>query len=267
MRTAIAMVGDPGALTVADLMGKNDSQSNLVDDIDDSTAGCADTYDDDSFLANNSLCRQHRSAIQMLDSLRREVVEMTRGDGKSITPNKSPQDVTIDLTSGSTELSSPLASPVLSRPLTVIPPTDTLVPLLNNHDNKTPHTAYTSGSDSTHLRHFVNSDDSTFCSMDHSLNNEMNILKAAAKDLERELKAEDLNTVYEAIARIGKSDGPTNPRTHSEPCEEQSNELQFLGGQILDIYFNFFRSLEIDSVNFKIMIASILVYLIQQYIF
>jgi hypothetical protein len=267
------MIQGQAALTVADLCSNNSIDSNHIDD-DHSTTGFVDDDDDDSFLANSSLCKQHRSTIQMLDSLRKEVIEMARGDNNYVTPKKAPKDVTIDL-NNRTELSSPLTSPsLLSRKIIYVSNTNiTPFPVLSNH-------RITPQSDAGHSHHYISSDDSTFCSMDNSINNEMNILKEAVKDLERELKAENLNSVFEAIERIGKSDDPTiNNLLESEDKdairegirtellkEEQSNKPSFLGHHLLDAIHFFRRSTEICSTNVKILIASIFLYLIRNYI-
>jgi len=266
------MIEDQAALTVADLCGNNSTESNHIDDIDDhSTMGFVED-DDDSFLANSSLCKQHRSTIQMLDSLRKEMVEMARSDNKYGTPKKSPQDVTIDL-NRSTELSSPLISPLLSRTIISMSNKNTSIPVFGKH-RITPHKG-----DTSHLLHGINSDDSTFCSMDNSINNEMYILKEVVKDLERELKAENLNTVFEAIERIGKSDDPAiNSLLESEDKDvirevirtellkkEQAKELTFLGRHLLDI-IDFFRSIDVCSMNVNILIATIVLTLIRKYI-
>jgi hypothetical protein len=266
------MIKDQAALTVTDLLNNHSHESNRIDYTDDhSTVGCVDEDDDDSFLANSSLCKQHRSAIEMLDSLRREVVEMVRNDDKYATPKKSPQDVTIDLNS-STELSSPLTSPLLSRTI-ISMNKNAQLPVFNTH-SVTPHT-----SDSGHPRQGINSDDSTFCSIDHSIENEMNILKEVVKNLEKELKTENLNTVFEAIERIGNSDDPViNSLLHSEDKDvlregirtellkkEQSIKPKFMECRLRDTV-DFFWSIEIDSMNLKIFIASIVVSLIYKYI-
>jgi len=261
------MIDDQAALTVADLC-----EINPIDIDDHSNIGFVDEDDDDSFLANSSLCKQHRSTIQMLDSLRKEVVEMTRSDNKYVTPKKSPQDVTIDLNS-SIELSSPLISPLLSRTIISMSNKNTFVPNFSNH-KITPHKC-----DTGHPRHYANNDDSTFCSMDHSINDDMNTLKEVVMDLERELKAENLNTVFEAIERIGKSDDPTiNSLLKSEDKDviregictellkkEQSNKPTMLGLHLLDAS-DLFRIIEICSINIKILIASIVLCLIKKYV-
>lgn len=200
-------------LTVDDLCINHSIDSMDMDESDGQSASeIVEEEDDDSFLANNSVCKQYSSTIQMLDSLRLEVVEMTRSDGKYSTLEHSPRDVTIDLNS-TPELSSPLTSPTLERTILNMANRGTAIPILNNKriEMRKHNTDY--------LRRCINSDDnstfcsttdnSTFCSMDNSIEHEMNALKEVAKDLEKELEAENLNTVFQAIERIGKSDDPT----------------------------------------------------------
>jgi len=261
------------ALTVADLCSNNSTGSYHIDD-DHSATGFVDEEDDDSFLANSSLCKQHRSTIQMLDSLRKEVVEMARGDNNYVTLKKAPRDVTIYL-NNRTELSSPLTSPsLLSRTIISVSNNTTPFPVLSN-------CRIAPQSDTGHSRHYISGDDSTFCSMDNSINNEMNVLKEAVKDLERELKAENLNSVFEAIERIGESDDPTiNNLLESEDKdiiregiraellkEEQSNKPTFLVHGLLDAIYFFLCLVEICSTNAKMLIASIFLYWIRNYIF
>jgi hypothetical protein len=250
------MIGDQ-ALTVADLSSENGGRSDHVDDVDDhSTLGFVDHEDDDSFLANSSLCRQHRSTIQMLDSLRKEVVEIARSDGTYLTPQKSPQDVMIHLNSSTIELASPLTSPLLSRTIMPVSTQNTLVPALSNH-RITPLKSRTGQ---------VRSDDSTFCSMDRSINNEMNKLREVVKDLQKELKAENLDSVFEAIERIGKSDDPKISSIFESEDKEViregirsemlNNKATFLGRLLVEIV-DFPLSIEIGSMHIKILIASI----------
>lgn len=262
------MVDNPSAFTVADLCSDHSTDSHRVDSIGDhSTIDYDDETDDDSFIANSSLCRQHRSTIQMLNSLRQEVVEMVRNEDKYSTPKKSPQDVTIDL-SQQTELSSPLVSPLLARTTVSLTSKNALVPSLSNH-RVTPY-----GSES-HPRYPKNSDDSTFCSMDYSLENDMNNMKEVVKNLERELKAENLDTVLEAIDRIGKSDDPIiknlfglEEKDASQEGlldEEQLREHTSFGSQLLSI-IDFFKCMIVHSTDAKILIASIILCLIYKYI-
>ena len=266
------MIEGQAALTVADLCGNDSTGSYHIDD-DHSTIRSVDEEDDDSFLANSSLCKQHRSAIQMLDSLRKEVVEMARGDNNYVTTKKAPRDVTIHL-NNRTELSSPLTSPsLLSRTIISVSNNTTTFPVLTNRK-------LTPQSDTGHSRHHISDDDSTFCSMDNSINNEMNVLKESVKDLERELKAENLNSVFGAIERIGESADPTvNNLLESEDKdtiregiraellkEEQSKLSTFLERGLLDAIYFFLSIVEICSTNAKILIASIFLYWIRNYI-
>ena len=262
------MVDNPAAFTVADLCSDHSTDSHHVDSIGDhSTIDYVDENDDDSFIANSSLCRQHRSTIQMLNSLRKEVVEMVRSEDKYSTPKKSPQDVTIDL-SKQTELSSPLVSPLLARTTVSLSNKNALIPSLSNH-RVTPY-----GSES-HPRYPKNSDDSTFCSMDYSLENDMNNMEEVVKNLERELKAENLDTVLEAIERIGKSEDPiiknlfgSEDKDASQEGflnEEQPLERTSFGSQLLSI-IDFFKCMLIYSTDAKILIASIILCLIYKYI-
>lgn len=264
-------VGDQEALTVADLCSSN---SNHTDETDDhSTIEFADDEDDDSFLANSSLCKQHKSTIRMLDSLRKEVVEMTRDDGDNgtritATPKKAPRDMTIDMNS-----TSPLISPMHSRNLLSMAK-GTKIPVFNNNIMK-----LEKNEDKNH-RHRSNSDDSTLCSMDNSINQEMNVLKEVAMELEKELKAENLNTVFQAIERIDRSEDPTIKGVlGSEDKEiireiirnelnrkEQTQQNNFLERCRLDIIM-FIQSVEGGSMNIKILIVSIVLGLIRKFIF
>lgn len=178
--------------------------------------------EDDSFLANNSLCRQHKSAIQMLDSLRKEVVQMVRSDDvvgsnnnlgthnhtatqtqtQSKTPRRSPRNVTIDINSTTADVSSPLGSPVVDRDTVSVSSAIPAAPSLSD-DRKTTRTTT-----STTRSCYSNNEESTFCSMDDSIEHEMNVLKEVARDLEKELQEANIHTVYQAIERIGESEDP-----------------------------------------------------------
>lgn len=258
------MAGDPVAFTVADLCSDHSTESHRLDGIDDhSTIEYVDEDDEDSFIANSSLCKQHRSTIQMLNSLRREVVEMVRGQDNYSTPKKSPQDVTIDLTR-QTDLSSPLVSPLLARTTVSLSSKNAFLPSLSNH-RITPHDS------ESNPRYPKSSDDSTFCSMDYSLQNDMNNLNEVVKNLEKELKAESLDTVLEAIDRIGKSEDPiiknlfgSEDRGASQAGGRTGERTSF-GSQILSI-IDFFRCVLIYSMDAKILIASIAFCLIRKYI-
>ena len=88
----VKMIEDHVPWKAGDSCSKNVSESFHKEGNDDhSTLGVVE--DDDSFLANSSLCKQHRSTIQMLDSLRQEVVDMVRNDDVYVTPVKSPQEM------------------------------------------------------------------------------------------------------------------------------------------------------------------------------
>ena len=252
-----------------DLCSNNETDSFHEEVIDDhSTLDFVE--EDDSFLANNSLCKQHRSTIQMLDSLRKEVVDMVRNEDPHATPYKSPQDVTIDL-SDSTDITSPLVSPLLPRMTTPISSNAPFPSLIK-------HTITPTSSDAGHPRQYRNSDDSTFCSMDNSINNEIKVLKEVSKDFERELKAENLDTVFEAIGRIGKSDAAVRngvfdsrekdtiqDRIRYECWNYEQKKSTLFGRCLLDAMV-FFRSIEWFSTNMKFLIASIIVCFIQKYI-
>lgn len=265
------MVSDQAALTIADLCNNFGTESHHIEDIDElstldhstidnSTIG----YDDDSFIANSSLCKEHRSTIHMLNSLRREVVEMTRSDDQYLTPKKSPQEVTIDMSRG-TDLSSPLVSPLLARTTVSLSNKNNILPSLSNH-------RVTPNGSENYPRHLKNSDDSTFCSMDNSIQNEMNVLKEVVKDLERELKAENLDTVFEAIERIGKSDDPIikslfgaeDKGASGKMSKGQSHEHVLFRYELLDS-MRFLRIIWNCSMNVKILIASIVICLIRKY--
>ena len=197
---------------------------------------------------------------------------MVRSDDTSVTPVKSPQDVLIDVNNG-IELASPLASPLLSRKLKSISDKDSSIQKLNDRR------ILLHKSDSGFMSYCTNNDDSTFCSMDNSINNEMNILKEAVKDLERELRTENLNTVFEAIERIEK-----NPTTNGllelddkDVIRERiRNELSerkkwmtptFLKHTFFETIVEFLLSTENSSMHMKILMASIFYYLIRTYMF
>jgi len=268
------MVKDQAALTVADLCCKNRIENNDEANIDDdySTIGSIGENEDDSFVENNSLCKQHRTTLFLLDSLRKEVMEMVRSDDTSVTPVKSPQDVLIDVNNG-IELASPLASPLLSRKLKSISDKDSSIQKLNDRR------ILLHKSDSGFMSYCTNNDDSTFCSMDNSINNEMNILKEAVKDLERELRTENLNTVFEAIERIEKNpttDGLLELEDKDVIRERIRNELSerknwmtptFLKHTFFETIVEFLLSTENSSMHMKILMASIFYYLIRTYMF
>ena len=98
----------------------------------------------------------------------------------------------------------------------------------------------------------------------------MNVLKELVKDVEREFAAENLDTVFEAIGRIGKADGPiikslfgTEDRGVSreslqlELSSKEQHEPKFFGRQILGNIGNFFMFIRNCSMSVKILIASI----------
>mmetsp|Transcript_3885 Transcript_3885/g.10171 ORF Transcript_3885/g.10171 Transcript_3885/m.10171 type:complete len:271 (+) Transcript_3885:213-1025(+) len=252
-----------------ELYSQNGTDILHKDGIDDhSTLGFVE--EDDSFLANNSLCKQHRSTLHMLDSLRKEVVNMVRNDDPSAASNKSPPDVTIDL-SNSTDISSPLVSPLLSRRITPISSNNRGVPNLINN-------TITPSSNTGPPPQYPNNDDATFCSMDHSINNEMEVLKEVSKDFEQELKAENLDTVFEAIERIGKSDNATRDgfsdirdtdvigeTTHNEILNYEQKNYTLIDRRLLDA-MDFFRSIEWYSTNIKFLVASIIISFLHKYI-
>lgn len=274
------MVEEHGALTVADLCSTSNESSSYTygsryeSDDHSSTIDC---IDDDSFLANNSLCKQHRSSLKMLDSLRKEVVQMIRSDGKNPygTPAASPRDVMIDLTkTNAGDFSSPLGSPVNSRRNTKLSPglvTPLSIPSLSNTEN-------TTRCQSLVTNHGQN-DDYTFCSMDDSINQEMNLLKEVATELEKELRETNINTVFEAIERIGESN---NPEIKSVLMSEDRdviregirNELQkeeFLYAQDSVKPFHvhlmeFVESFEGGSMNIKVLAVAIAFSLIRNWI-
>ena len=268
------MVKGQAALTVADLCRENRIENNDKANIDDdySTIGSIGENEDDSFVENNSLCKQHRTTLFLLDSLRKEVMEMVRSDDTSVTPVKSPQDVLIDVNNG-IELASPLASPLLSRKLKSISDKDSSIQKLNDRR------ILLHKSDSGFMSYCTNNDDSTFCSMDNSINNEMNILKEAVKDLERELRTENLNTVFEAIERIEKNpttDGLLELDDKDVIRERIRNELSerkkwmtptFLKHTFFETIVEFLLSTENSSMHMKILMASIFYYLIRTYMF
>jgi len=268
------MVKGQAALTVADLCRENRIENNDEANIDDdySTIGSIGENEDDSFVENNSLCKQHRTTLFLLDSLRKEVMEMVRSDDKSVTPVKSPQDVLIDMNNG-IELASPLASPLLSRKLKSIADKDSSIQKLNDRR------ILLHKSDYGFMSYCTNNDDSTFCSMDNSINNEMNILKEAVKDLERELRTENLNTVFEAIERIEKNpttDGLVELDDKDFIRERIRNELSerkkwmtptFLKHTFFETIVEFLLSTENSSMHMKILMASIFCYLIRTYMF
>ena len=268
------MVKGQAALTVADLCRENRIENNDKANIDDdySTIGSIGENEDDSFVENNSLCKQHRTTLFLLDSLRKEVMEMVRSDDTSVTPVKSPQDVLIDVNNG-IELASPLASPLLSRKLKSISDKDSSIQKLNDRR------ILLHKSDSGFMSYCTNDDDSTFCSMDNSINNEMNILKEAVKDLERELRTENLNTVFEAIERIEKNpttDGLLELDDKDVIRERIRNELSerkkwmtptFLKHTFFETIVEFLLSTENSSMHMKILMASIFYYLIRTYMF
>lgn len=258
------MLDDPVAFTVADLCSDHSAESHRLDGIDDhSTIGYVDEDDEDSFIANSSLCKQHRCTIHMLNSLRREVVAMARGKDNYSTPKKSPQDFTIDLTR-QTDLSSPLVSPLLARTTISLSSKNALLPSLSNH-------RITPNESEGDPRYRKTSDDSTFCSMDYSLQNDMNNLNEVVKNLERELKAESLDTVLEAIDRIGKSEDPIRKNLFGSEdggatqAVGRTGECTYFGSQILSI-IDFFRCVLIYSMHAKILIASVAFCLIRNYL-
>ncbi len=283
------------ALTVADLCANYDSENHQIDDSDDSSTIGNSTIDqsttdnstidnstlgfdedDDSFIANSSLCKEHRSAIHMLNSLRREVVEMVRSDDGGTAPKKSPRNVTIDLGRQKQLLTSPLLSPLLSR--TTVPASNKYpIPSLNDYK-------ITPDGSECDPHHLQTSDDNTFCSMDDSIQNELKVLKAGSKDLERELEAENLDSVLEAIERIRtKSDEQvpkakglvssedeitsrerirTEPTSGETSFEYSNTDSQLFDGVIL------LRTIQnyLYSMNIKILIACIVIGLIREYV-
>lgn len=279
------MTNNPAALTVSDLCGNYGAENLQIDDVDDSSTIDQSTIDsstidnstlgydedEDSFIANNSLCKQHRSTLHMLNSLRREVVEMARSDDRCTEPKKSPQDVTIELGRQAELLASPLMSPLLSRPRVAV---SNKYPIPSLTDHKI--TPDGSDSDSYHRR---TSDDNTFCSMDDSIQNELQVLKTSSKDLERELEAENMDTFLEAIARIRKSDDSsakglvgsedegTNPeRIRTEPVSDDPlNECAVPDSQIFN-GVNLLRIIQnyLYSMNIKILIACIVIAFIRE---
>jgi len=231
-------------------------------DYDHSTIDYTD--EEDSFLANNSLCKQHKSTIRMLNSLRREVVQMVRSDGNFETPRHSPRNVTIDLTSVA-DVSSPLGSPILERDTVSVSNDITEAPSLIIKKKKRP---------------FFSNDESTFCSMDDSIQHEMNVLREVARDLEKELKEATMNTVFEAIERIGESDDPgTKNVLGSEDkdvirdgirTEIQKQELlqqRTVLDRLRTNVVGYVESLEGDWFNVKVVMASIAVALIRKSLF
>lgn len=266
------MVEEHMALTVADLCSSINESANTseFDDHSHSTIDYSYTDDEDSFLANNSLCKQHKSTIKMLDSLRKEVIQMVRNDSNYGTPNKSPRDVTIDL-NRITDLSSPLGSPVLERDTVSLNQKVIPLPSLSNKEETV--TA------PCHCIVNVNNDDSTFCSMDNSINNEMNILKEVARDLEKELKEATMNTVFKAVERIGESDDPQirsvlesgdkdviREGIRNEIQKQEQSEQQTFWECCYTDFIAFILSLEGGSMNIKVLILSIGFGLIQKFI-
>mmetsp|Transcript_3356 Transcript_3356/g.9321 ORF Transcript_3356/g.9321 Transcript_3356/m.9321 type:complete len:277 (+) Transcript_3356:471-1301(+) len=271
------MTEERAALTVADLCStSNDSTptgefgdhstigyDHSTIDYDHSTIDYAD--EEDSFLANNSLCKQHKSTIRMLNSLRREVVQMVRSDGNFETPRHSPRNVTIDLTSVA-DISSPLGSPILERDTVSVSKDDiTEAPSLIIKKKKSP---------------FFSNDESTFCSMDDSIQHEMNVLREVARDLEKELKEATMNTVFEAIERIGESDDPGTKNVLGSEDKDvirdgirkeiQKQELlqqRTVLDRLRTNIVGYVESLEGDWLNVKVVMASIAVALIRKSLF
>ena len=270
------MANSEVALTVADLCANDDGDSSTIGNstidnstIDNSTLGFDE--DDDSFIANNSLCKEHRSAMHMLNSLRREVVEMVRSDDGCRAPKKCPRNVTIDLGRQRELLTSPLLSPPLARTTNKYP-----IPSLDDHQI----TPEGSQCDPHHLQ---TSDDNTFCSMDDSIQNELNVLKTSSKELERELEAENLDTVLKAIERIktkadqqpdaevlvdSEDESARRERMHTEPARDEPSfeytipdSQRFDGVILLWIIQNY-----LYSMNIKILIACIVIGLIREYV-
>uniref|UniRef100_A0A6U9ZH85 Uncharacterized protein n=1 Tax=Pseudo-nitzschia australis TaxID=44445 RepID=A0A6U9ZH85_9STRA len=255
------MVEEHMALTVADLCSTINESANTseFDDHSHSTIDYSYIDDEDSFLANNSLCKQHKSTIKMLDSLRKEVIQMVRSDGNYGTPSKSPRDVTIDL-NRITDLSSPLGSPVIERDTVSLDQKVIALPSLSNKDETSPCRCIVHASN----------DDGTFCSMDNSINNEMNILKEVARDLEKELKEATMNTVFEAVERIGESDDPQirsvlesgdkdviREGIRNEIKKQEQSEQQPVWKCCYTDIKTFILSLEGGSMNIKVLIVSI----------
>ena len=220
-----------GALNVADLelytssnkLNDDDGShhTGIIDDDHNSVGRYVnddsdeDDDDDDSFLANNSICKMHKNTIQMLDSLKDEVVEMARNDTKTLRTRKRNQteylvsDMTIDLNNDNDNsnndeslMHSPLNSPMNIRNINSI----------GRNDNASTSIPVQSFDNSNNIGNndSDDDDDSTMCSIDDSINNELNALKDVALELGKELEAENLNihTVFEAIDRIGSSDDP-----------------------------------------------------------
>lgn len=152
---------------------------------DQSSINCVD---DDSFLANNSICKLHRSKLSMLDSLANEVAAMVRGDR-----SPTPFNTTTNATASSSSLSSPFD---LNNPIQLLSPSPLRSPTNTRNVLSTP------------INDNNDDDTSTLCSIDNSINNELNALKEVAIELGKELEKENLNTVFEAIERIGDSDDP-----------------------------------------------------------
>jgi len=162
----------------------------------------------------------------MLDSLTDEVVEMARGNNATTTTTLDKNsgrniNMTIHL-NNSTRLSSPLSSPMyIQNILSITKEVNTNVPRppysssnsnsnINSNSNSNNIFDKSRGSygqyDNDDDDDDNNDDNSTMCSIDNSIHNELNALKEVATELEKELEEENLNTVFEAIERIGNSD-------------------------------------------------------------
>ena len=108
----------------------------------------------------------------------------------------------------------------------------------------------------------------------------MNAMKEVAKDLQRELKAENLDTVFEAIERLGKGDdsvmkslfGSENENASRENnSDEFVNKEQWYGSLLIlnQLFHNigfFLRMIWNCSMNVKILIGSIVIGLMHRYI-
>lgn len=261
------MLGEDEALTVADLC--SDQNSNGVHHFDEfsdhSTIGYTDDEeDDDSFLANNSLCKQHKSAMKMLDSLRKEVVQMARSDGKFETrPKKSPRDVMIDINGDNDDLSSPLGSPTLLRKTVSLSHTTPSVPTMAQRNNS-----------ACVLKVSTHSDDSTLCSLDNSIDHEMSALKEVAKDLETELREANINSVFGAIERMGNSDDPAIKNVLESEDKEvlregirKELESYELAQQPHRRFLDYMETFEGGSMNLKVLIAAVVFALMQRHFF
>jgi len=284
---------DQGPLTVTDFCtnrnlddGSHHTNEMYVDD------------DDDSFLANNSICKLHKKTIRMLDSLTNEVVEMARGNNATTTTTTTALDknsrkqinMIINL-NNSTRLSSPLSSPrYIQDILSIAKEANTNAPRPLNSSSKS---IFNKSRDSCGQYNDdddddINDDDddddddddnSTMCSIDNSIHNELNALKEVATELEKELGEENLNTVFEAIERIGNS-GNQNVKNALDSEKKdiirecirdeirKNKEKKFLILRYCRLGItSIIRTFQVNTKSIIILIVSIILGLVLNYIF